>query len=1507
VAIVGLGAIFPGAADGPTFWRNIVTGVDAISDVPVTRWDPSYYDPGAASSGERFYCRRGGFIDELATFDPTRYGIMPFAVAGAEPDQLLALRVASEAIADAGGEDRLGDRGRVGIILGRGGYLTPGIARLDQRVRTAHQLVATLRELVPQLPDTQLAQVRRAFEEQLGSQRPETSIGLVPNLAASRIANRLDLQGPAYTIDAACASSLIAVDAACAELTSSRCDVVLAGGVHHCHDITLWSVFTQLGALSRSQAIRPFHRAADGILIGEGTGMVVLKRLADADRDGDRVYAIIRGTGIASDGRAATLMKPRVDGQMLALERAWHAAGMDPREPGAIGLLEAHGTATPAGDQAELTTLRHVFGGPGTARGHLGLGSVKSMIGHAMPAAGIAGLIKAALAVHHGVLPPTLHCEEPHPALADTRFTPVAQAQPWEALPGQPRRAGVNAFGFGGINAHVIVEQTPGAGTGPAVATGPLKVRHNSERLLLLTGATGADIAAELAGDEAALLARDDTFSRDSPGGPARLAIINAGVRSIELARRIAVQGKPWRGRHDVWFSPTPLLGEHARVPGALAFVFPGLEQAFAPRVQDVADQFGLARPDLSDTDELARHGLGVVRVGRLLDAALREIGVVPDLVAGHSIGEWTAMIVAGAYPGDEIDSFVDSFDPATLQVPGLVFAALGCGADQAATAIKGLPEVVVSHDNCPHQSIICGEQDSVTIALERLAAQGVTGGILPFRSGFHSPMIKPYLDPIRGHSARLTLRRPAVALWSATTVAPYPDEPGAIRELITRHLLEPVRFQALTRRLYAAGVRAFVQVGTGSIASFVEDTLRGEDHLAISANTPKRSGLDQLRRVAAALWAEGLAPRFDRLAPRFDRLEPRSAAASSAAASVAASPSEHAGTATGGAVRLDLGSPLIRLGAAATELTVSPHAPAEPDMRPCLATHPVMAEFDAVLRDATSAARQVLDSWTSTEGPPPRLTADSVATRRTRASTTRTLSLQTMPFLSDHCLVRQPEGWPDSSDRHPVVPMTTVLELMADAARDLAPGHVVVGLRDVRVLRWLAVAPPLPVRIDACLEDGGNVTVTLKGYARGTVCLAETYAAPPDWPDPPLTAERPEQTTAGQLYTDRWMFHGPAFQRVAELGPIGDDGIRGILTASDVPGALLDNAGQLMGFWIMRQPLADRLAFPQAIGRVSYYGPPPARGQQVSCVVRIKARDATSVTADLELRTADRRLWAHLHDWTDRRFTTDEVTWPVFRFPESNRVAEDRPGGYVLARERWPDSATRELLMRRYLSADERAEYQRRTPRAQRQWLLGRIALKDAVRGWLWSQRHRPIFPAQIRVSNDRTGRPVVTGPFADVLSVSLAHSGPLGVALVIPAIGPEGALAGIDVERITDTASPPVERIALVETERVLLDHLCAGEPREDRAVWLTRFWAAKEAAAKAEGTGLAGDPRRFVVEQVDGERLVVSTGATGRTYQVATQLEHTTGDRGGPPETYVVAWTASHRREGAPVHAN
>ncbi|MFG2126830.1 beta-ketoacyl synthase N-terminal-like domain-containing protein [Streptomyces sp. NPDC048751] len=1533
-----MAVLLPGAADLDGYWRNLRDGVDAIGEVPDGRWDPAYYRPGAASEpavADRVYARRGGFVDSLAEVEVTRFGIMPNSVAGTEPDQLIALHVAAAALDDAGGADRLPDRGRVGVVLGRGGYLTPGLVRLDQRVRTAGQLVRTLGELLPDLTPGQLERVRAAFTDRLGPDSPESAIGLVPNLAASRVANRLDLRGPAYTVDAACASSLVAVDQAVGELATGRCDLMLAGGVHHCHDITLWSVFSQLRALSPSQRIRPFHRDADGILIGEGTGVVVLKRLADAERDGDRIYAVIRGTGVASDGRAAGLVNPDPGGQAQAVRQAWRAAGLDPAEPGSVGLLEAHGTATPAGDTAELTTLAEVFGPAGSqAGGRAVIGSVKSMIGHTMPAAGVAGLVKAALALHHGTLLPTLHCDDPHPALAATRFRTLETATPWETSPDRPiRRAAVNAFGFGGINAHVVLEEAPRptqrqphgfAALTPSAHTAehrPAPVLDVTEpEPVLLLAADGPDRLA-------ALLDADDTSVRASGLDPAlpypdagrtRVGIVGPTAKRLALARRAVAKGRGWHGRSDVWFRPGPLLGTGASEAGKLAFVFPGLEGEFTPQVDDVAAHFGLPGPPVrrGRVDDVGRHGFGVVAVGRLLDAALRRTGVVPDAVAGHSVGEWTAMTAAGLYSGDEVDAFMAAFDPDSVSVPGLAFGALGAPAERVLAALKeewAGAGLVLSHDNAPGQSMVCGPDAAVEEFVRSFRARGVLSQVLPFRSGFHTPMLEPYLGPIKEAARRFRLHRPTVPVWSGTTAAPFPDDEAEIRALFVRHLLEPVRFRQLTQALYAAGHRTFVQVGPGQLGSLIGDTLGTRDHLVVPANSPHRTGLAQLLRVTTALWTAGAS-----VAPALRRPAHAHASATLGAAAPTSVRTQRP------PVRLDLGGALVSLAprplaelraelgathpgpassspapAGARVVVGAPGAVAPSPLDTLAGRHPVAAELSALLRDTADTAaalitangRRAAPALAPAPAPAPAPAQVQAVTPAVWRTTVR-VSPDTMPYLLDHCFFPQRPNWPDITDRWPVVPATTIVQHLMDAAREAAPGSVPVAVHGARFEEWLTATPAVDVPVTVKPDGPNRLAVSFGPRARAVVELAPAYPAhpPAPWHTDPASERTPDHTAA-QLYGERWMFHGPAFQGVTELTAIGERQVRGVITTPPAPGALLDNVGQILGYWIMATRTERTVVFPVGMREMRFHGPHPAPGTEVACLVRITSLTDTVLEADVQL-TVDGTVWAELYGWQDRRFDNDPKTRPVERFPERNTLSEARPGGWSLLHERWPDLASRELIMRNSLGGEERSEYAGHAPRGRRQWLLGRIAVKDAVRQWLWDHGEGPVFPAELRVHNDELGRPYVTGTHGRTLpplDVSLAHRAEAGVAIVRPHTPGPGP--GIDIEEVTERA-PETLDVALDADELRLLKRL-STTTGDSRALWFTRFWTAKEAVAKAEGTGFGGRPRDFAVLDAtpDGDRLTVS-GRLERAYTV--HCAPAANPPGLPERAYVVAWT-------------
>ena len=1191
-AVVGLGCVYPGAADLDGFWRNVTGAVDAIGPMPDDRFVPELFG---------FETDRGGFVDgDGLWFDAGRFGVMPRVVRDTDPDQFMALSIAAAALDDSGA---LGDVDveRVGVILGRGGYLTPGGAQFVQRVRTAGQLHAILQTLLPDVAADRLDAVRDAFVDQLGPLPNDAAVGVLPNMAASRIANRLDLGGPAYVVDAACASSLVAVDAGIAELRAGRCDLVLAGGVHHCDDLVLWAGFSKLGALSPTGSIRPFSRHADGILIGEGTGMVALERLSSAERNGHRVYAVLRGTGVSSDGRDASLVSPNVDGQVLALERAYRSAGVDPTT---IELVEGHGTATPPGDRAELETIRRVFGKadrdvpPGV------LGSVKSMIGHAMPAAGAAGLIKAVLAVHHGVYPPTLHGDDPHPALADTRFRLLAEAEEWVARGGGLRRAGVNAFGFGGINGHVIVEEFPrpadhypaarpatatapgpGSGSGPAEGRAGVTFGNASRAVtarsvpeggeapafsfeaLFLAGSDAADLAAQLAAHVAAGAPTTDPVP-PAHAGPARLAIVDPTPKRLTLAARALEKGKAWRGLNDVWVAPEGLVAAGGRV----AFLFPGVEPDVGADFTPVARWFGRElRPLPEGWSDVEAQGHQILVAGRLLGDVLGDLGIAPDDIAGHSVGEWTGWYPAELIPTDGAEGWLDGLRPGSFEVPDVVYLALGCGVDVAADVIADLDGMAVSHDNCVHQSVVCGPAAQVASAKGRFAERKVVAQEMPFRSGFHSPAFAPYVDRLRPLWDRMPLQPATTPLWSATSCERYPDDPEAVRELAIEHLVRPVRFRELTERLYADGVRVFVQPGVGSLASFVDDTLGKRPHLAVPCYSAKRPALDQLARVAAALWVEGVD--VDVAALTAGAVAP---AAPTTERGALAAP---AGPARGGhRVRLQLGTPLvrlpesIRLDVPARGEGLAAATPSAPAGLPAA----LASAHDALLSEALAASTEVSRAFAAGPTAAPAGTAPAPAARKEapaaaapetaarEAVTDVHVDIETFPWLRDHCIIQQSRQWHDLSDGFPVVPATGLIHMMGEAAAALVPGAVVTSIADIRAARFVTAEPPTDVRIRAVedAEEPGLIRVAIEDpdtpnrpFARSTVRVAAT---PPPAPAPravPLTNTFASPRVARELYDEGWMFHGPSYHGVREVIELGDEGVDGVIEALPTPG----------------------------------------------------------------------------------------------------------------------------------------------------------------------------------------------------------------------------------------------------------------------------------------------------------------------------------------------------------------
>jgi acyl transferase domain-containing protein len=455
-----MACVFPGARDVRQYWHNLVNGVDAISDPPGERWsDHRNFDPNsqheAAIAG-----RRAGFLPADVLYDPMPHRVLPNLVRHGDPDQFLMLDVIDGALKDARIAEDAAVRRRTDVIIGRGGYPTGKLGEMALRVEMIDTIKTILSWRSPDLFDERRREeLEKILRTGMTPKDVDNVSTCIPNLTANRAANRLNLRGSSYTVDGACASSLLAVEQAVWRLRNGVSDMAVAAGLFLNLTPTFLYVFSSVGALSQSQVIRPFDRRADGLLGGEGAGAVILKRLEDARRDGDAIYAIIKGVGSASDGKEVDVMAPAVAGQLKALQMAYADGNID---PDTIGFLEGHGTATLAGDFTEVATIKQFFGprrGPATARA---MGSVKSMIGHLMPAAGMAALIKMALSLSNRIMPPSLHCEQPREDMEDCPFYLLNQTRPWIHNPARgPRRGGINSFGFGGINAHVVLEEVP--------------------------------------------------------------------------------------------------------------------------------------------------------------------------------------------------------------------------------------------------------------------------------------------------------------------------------------------------------------------------------------------------------------------------------------------------------------------------------------------------------------------------------------------------------------------------------------------------------------------------------------------------------------------------------------------------------------------------------------------------------------------------------------------------------------------------------------------------------------------------------------------------------------------------------------------------------------------------------------------------------------------------------------------------------------------------------------
>ncbi|WP_345859656.1 SDR family NAD(P)-dependent oxidoreductase [Shewanella algae] len=893
IAIVGMASLFAGSRYLNQFWDLICDKIDAITQVPADRWQVAdYFDPDKKAA-DKSYCKRGGFIPEV-DFNPLEFGLPPNILELTDTSQLLSLVVAKEVLEDAGiheGSDY--DRDRIGITLGIGGG-----QKISQSLNARLQypvLKKVFRESGVSEQDSEM--LIRKFQDQYIHWEENSFPGSLGNVIAGRIANRFDLGGMNCVVDAACAGSLAAMRMALTELTEGRSDMMLTGGVCTDNSAYMYMSFSKTPAFTSDEQIKPFDADSRGMMIGEGIGMVALKRLDDAERDGDRIYAVIKGVGASSDGKFKSIYAPRPEGQAKALQRAYDDAGFPPHT---LGLMEAHGTGTAAGDVAEFSGLNAVMSQDNPELQHIALGSIKSQVGHTKSTAGTAGVIKAALALHHKVLPPTINVKQPNPKMAveQSPFYLNTQTRPWmPRTDGTPRRAAVSSFGFGGTNFHLVLEEHS-----PELPKQPSRLRRTPLPLLFCAPdkpALEQEITALLKtlesdahGDLETLCAPYRLGSQTQVQGP-RLGLL--ACDTIELQQKLqqalnklqsTAEEQPqtrWQ-QQGVEYRSAPLTeaktaalfagqgSQYLQMGSGLTQLYPELRAEFAAADrefsrQGVADKYGMGplsarvfpiakfTPQANKEDELAlantrfaQSAIGALGMGQF--TLLCQAGFQADMLAGHSFGELSALRAAGALSresyyalafarGDAMASVPEDKDPGAMSAVILPSAAERNTLEQL---LQTEPEVQIANINSPVQLVIAGASEAVTRLNLKLNEAGLRAIALPVSGAFHTPLVAHAQQPFAEAIAHQGLSDAKTPLYVNATGDKLAQDAESLRANLEQHMLKQVRFSEQIESMYRDGARIFVEFGPkNTLAKLAQATLgdRAAECLFLSLDSP--------------------------------------------------------------------------------------------------------------------------------------------------------------------------------------------------------------------------------------------------------------------------------------------------------------------------------------------------------------------------------------------------------------------------------------------------------------------------------------------------------------------------------------------------------------------------------------------------------------------------------------------------------------------------------------------
>jgi len=900
IAIIGMSSIFPQAKNIQDFWDNIINEVDCIIDVPPSRWSiDDYYDPDPTAV-DKTYCKRGGFIPDI-DFDPMEFGLPPNILEVTDVHQLLSLITAKNLLRDGGYENATDEqRENMGVILGVGGgqkMMVPLISRLqypiwERVLKSSGVSDDDTQKIVDKIKKAYVGWEENAFPGALG------------NIIAGRIANRLNLGGTNCVVDAACASAFSGIRMAISELLEYRAETMISGGVDTDNSLYMYLCFSKTQAFSHGEKSQPFDKDSAGMLIGEGIGMVLLKRLEDAERDKDRIYAVIKGIGSSSDGRFKSIYAPRPEGQILALKRAYKDAGI---EPSTIGMIEAHGTGTIAGDVAEISALKTFYNEHDSKKQHIALGSVKSQIGHLKNAAGSAGIIKTALALYHKVIPATINITEPNKEfeLEDSPFYLNTAVRPWfKSKNDPPRRAAISAFGFGGTNFHYVLEEYG--------EERPQQFRiQKVAQEIIITAQTPAELLDE--GKKILEQLKSDLgktvfyelITRDKQSPPLEVARVgfvaktpleaaellekavfqlteNIEEESWELPQGIfyrkkgidpkgkvvalfAGQGSPYVNMGKELVCNFPPLMESQTFMDDL-FIDDGLEPLSKIVYPNPSFDKGLkkAQDKTLQMTENAQPAIGVFSAGQ--HQIMKKAGFKPDFVAGHSFGELTALWAAEVLSDEDYFTLAKARGKA-MAAPddpdfdaGSMLAVMG-DVENLENDIKAFPTITIANLNSGNQIVLAGPKDDIGKVQKALKKKKYRAILLGVSAAFHTKLVghaqKPFAEAIKAAK----FNKPKCTVFSNASAKAYPSDPKIIQKTLQEHILNSVLFKDEINNIYDSGGYYFIEFGPKNILTkLVENILENKPYISVAFNgNIKKESDRQFREAVVKLKVSGL------------------------------------------------------------------------------------------------------------------------------------------------------------------------------------------------------------------------------------------------------------------------------------------------------------------------------------------------------------------------------------------------------------------------------------------------------------------------------------------------------------------------------------------------------------------------------------------------------------------------------------------------------------------------